>query len=178
MADSSSFSKLFEKKKALKRDCARSLELPMTSMLPLVGFVIEGERDVALLGDLTEGIRALRVPFVIFVRNYDVGKLPTVLTEGATVVRHDDPHYASMWRACDMAFCLSNESVRAAFDDAVVPLALSSLRGVKNYDPNHETGNGFLFDATSPWMMFAALVRACETYKFPFDWKHIVRAGL
>lgn len=178
MADSSSFSKLFEKKKALKRDCARSLELPMTSKLPLVGFVVEGERDAMLLSSLLEGIRTLGVPLVVFVRDYDVGNLPVVLMEGITVVGQSDPHYTSMWRACDAAFCLSNESVRAAFDDAIVPLALSSLHGVKNYDPNHETGNSFLFDAAgsdaaTSWTMFAALVRACETYKFPFDWKHI-----
>ena len=39
-------------------------------------------------------------------------------------------------------------------------------------------GNGFVYDNENVWGIFAGVVRALETFKFPYDWKHIVRVGL
>ena len=46
---------------------------------------------------------------------------------------------------------------------------------LNNYHPNEETGNSFTYPSTNPWDIFMALVRAHETYRFPYDWQHIVR---
>lgn len=46
---------------------------------------------------------------------------------------------------------------------------------LQNYHPNEETGNSFTYDETNPWSIFMALVRAHETYRFPYDWQNIVR---
>jgi hypothetical protein len=45
--------------------------------------------------------------------------------------------------------------------------------GLENYDPVQESGNAFLADPLTSWTWFAALVRACETYKLPYDWRTI-----
>ncbi|MBI3332014.1 hypothetical protein HYZ99_03580 [Candidatus Peregrinibacteria bacterium] len=49
---------------------------------------------------------------------------------------------------------------------------------LKNYNPNQERGNAFLYDPPSPWKCFAALVRALETYRFPFDWRNIQKEAM
>ena len=49
---------------------------------------------------------------------------------------------------------------------------------IADYNPNRETGNGFVYKNTDSWCMFAALVRALETFKFPYDWNNIIRQGL
>lgn len=54
----------------------------------------------------------------------------------------------------------------------LVPVA---EKGVSTFDPIEEKGNGFLFHR-SPWSLFAALVRAQETYRFPYDWQNLVKA--
>ncbi len=46
------------------------------------------------------------------------------------------------------------------------------------YNAQQETGNAFLYDPPSMWNCFAAMVRALETYRFPFDWKTIQKHGL
>lgn len=46
---------------------------------------------------------------------------------------------------------------------------------LKNYHPNEETGNSFTYSTHDAWSIFMALVRANETYRFPYDWQHIVR---
>lgn len=46
---------------------------------------------------------------------------------------------------------------------------------LENYHPNEETGNSFTFASLSPWDVFRAVVRATETYRFPYDWGNIVR---
>jgi hypothetical protein len=54
----------------------------------------------------------------------------------------------------------------------LVPVA---EKGVATFDPIEEKGNGFLFHR-SAWSLFAALVRAQETYRFPYDWENLVKA--
>ncbi len=46
---------------------------------------------------------------------------------------------------------------------------------LQNYHPNEETGNSFTYAEFSPWDVFTALVRAHETYRFPYDWQNIIR---
>jgi len=79
--------------------------------------------------------------------------------------------------AADMALVFEFSDVEEMLLNGVIPI--SSLRPeVSDYNPNRETGNGFIFKKESPWAIFAALVRARETFKFPYDWKHIIRQGM
>ncbi|MGE3278506.1 MAG: hypothetical protein AB7J40_01740 [Candidatus Altimarinota bacterium] len=55
----------------------------------------------------------------------------------------------------------------------LVPLA---GKGVVPFDPIQEKGNGFVFEPKNSWSLFAAFVRAAETYRFPYDWQNIVKA--
>ena len=58
-----------------------------------------------------------------------------------------------------------------------VPVA-PTTKLLKNYDPNQENGNAFLYEALTHWQAFAAVVRALETYRFPYDWKTIQKEGM
>lgn len=46
---------------------------------------------------------------------------------------------------------------------------------LQDYNPIQESGNAFLAEPHTPWTWFAALVRAIETYKLPYDWRTIQR---
>ena len=46
---------------------------------------------------------------------------------------------------------------------------------LQNYHPNEETGNSFTYAVFNPWDIFSSLVRAHETYRFPYDWQNIIR---
>lgn len=65
------------------------------------------------------------------------------------------------------------EKLQELAEKKIVPMAEKGL--VQAFDPIAEKGNGFVFEENS-WSLFAALVRAAETYRFPYDWQNVVKA--
>jgi glycogen synthase len=94
------------------------------------------------------------------------------------IVSESDAAMRKMYAASDMALFFSDPSglpeLRHALNYGVVPVA-PACECLEDYDPVQEHGTAFIAESATPWMWFAALVRALETYKFPFDWKTIQR---
>lgn len=67
---------------------------------------------------------------------------------------------------------LTVERIKSLREKRMVPVA---EKGISTFDPILEKGNGFLFHE-NPWSLFAALVRAQETYRFPYDWENLIKA--
>jgi len=57
-----------------------------------------------------------------------------------------------------------------------VPIAQKNGDSTVDYNPIQEVGDGFYFDQPLQWKMFDAVVRARETYKFPYDWENLIRS--
>lgn len=70
------------------------------------------------------------------------------------------------------------DTIKNLFSHGVVPVAFEKSPFLENYHPNEEVGNSFTFSSYNPWAIFLALVRSNETYRFPYDWQHIVRGML
>ena len=68
------------------------------------------------------------------------------------------------------------DQIRKAWENGVVPITTKFHDSITNYNPNTESGNAFIFENANEWEIFAAVVRAVETFKFPYDWKFIVRS--
>jgi glycogen synthase len=58
-----------------------------------------------------------------------------------------------------------------------IPIAPQN-KMLTNYNPVQENGTAFLFNKETKWNCYAAIVRALETYIFPFDWKTIQKQCL
>ena len=56
----------------------------------------------------------------------------------------------------------------------IVPIAEEG--SIEPFDPIQEKGFGFSYDQENPWTLFAALIRAMETHRFPYDWKTLLKA--
>lgn len=82
--------------------------------------------------------------------------------------------------AADMAIIFDEKqnTIHTLFEKGVVPIGHAKSPLLENYHPNAETGNSFTYSDKNPWGVFAALVRACETFHFPYDWQHIIRSLL
>ncbi len=85
--------------------------------------------------------------------------------------------------ASDIALFLADAKdspeIRACLSYGVIPIS-PDCETLENYDPVQERGTAFLFTPAktpeqSAWSAFAALARALETYKFPYDWRTIQR---
>lgn len=69
------------------------------------------------------------------------------------------------------------DQVKQAWENGVVPITSQFDNSIEDYNPNSESGNAFVFKNNNQWEVFAAIVRATETFKFPYDWKFIVRSA-
>jgi starch synthase len=49
---------------------------------------------------------------------------------------------------------------------------------VQNFEPDTGQGNGFVFSRYDHWMLFAAIVRALETFKHRGEWQQLQRRGM
>lgn len=139
-----------------------------------------------LLEELLPGL--LTLPIEILVVGKGSAAYGTLFTKLAKEHRHrihivadKDQPLRQMVEASDMALFLSDpkhmKELQQCFTSGVVPVSLPSSV-LDDYDPVQESGNAFLFGSPNAWQCFAALVRAIETYKLPFDWRTIQRNGM
>lgn len=135
----------------------------------------------ALLQELLPGLLELPVQVLILGKgSAEYGKMLTDIAKSQrhriAIIPNDQKNIARMYAAADMALFLCDpqgmEELTAALRFGTVPVSPQAL-GVKDYNPNQESGNAFVYGSMTVWHCFAALVRALETFKFPYDWKTI-----
>jgi len=129
-------------------------------------------------GILTQGISLL----VLGKGTQEYGTMFTDLAKEKSykiaILKNEDESIRSMYAAADMALFLVDPAplpeLECALRYGTVPIA-PSTKALQNYNPVQENGNAFLFTEKTEWHAFAAIVRALETYNFPFDWRTIQR---
>lgn len=79
--------------------------------------------------------------------------------------------------AADLAIFFNNHNdlIQLLKNYGVVMVADENCPFLENYKPNEEVGNAFMFNKKDLWSVFAAIVRALETFRFPYDWRHIIK---
>ena len=89
----------------------------------------------------------------------------------------EDPLESALEKA-NMMLILNQDKklLKRAWENGVVTITNKFTDTIADYNPNKETGNSFTFENFNEWEIFAAIVRALETYKFPYDWKFISRS--
>ena len=164
-----------------------------------LGWVAEPKRPILCLpcgmtdslgGHLFEEVLPglLELPVNLLIRgrgSKHYGELFTRLTKGQAyrlrILADDDVSYLKMLAGSDVAVFFSDPATLPELEEAllygVIPVSPDAPI-LDNYNPVQETGNAFIFDDQTKWQCFASLVRALETYKFPFDWRTIQRHAM
>ena len=169
-----SVTKLIQQKKETKQILSKRYSF--SSKRPLLGIFLDKElsKDVEnKVHVFLEASQELDIEVVVLAdSNLDSLHLPNVI-----YLPYNRTNRQTLLEATDMALVFEFSDVEEMLLNGVIPI--SSLRPeISDYNPNRETGNGFIFKKESPWAIFAALVRARETFKFPYDWKHLIRQGM
>ena len=94
------------------------------------------------------------------------------------VIFDEDESFESALEKIDMMLVLNEDEklLQKAWKEGIVTITKPFSGSVVDYNPNTEKGNSFIFNNLNEWEVFAAIVRALETYKFPYDWKFIQRS--
>jgi starch synthase len=75
--------------------------------------------------------------------------------------------------------CGTNQLVAMHYGSVPIVRATGGLADtVQDYDPATGQGTGFVFQAYDRWLLFAAIVRAIETYKHQDLWRQIQLRGM
>ena len=174
-----------QNKTALQRELGWPME-PKSAILCLPAGMSEGLGG-ALFRELLSGL--LTLPLQIIVLGVGSAEYGTLFTELEKERRHRlaiipnaEENIRKMYAASDLALFLNDPSDRDELQHClqygVIPVA-PECKTLEDYNPVQETGDSFLFpEASSAWPVFAAIVRALETFKFPFDWRTIQRHGM
>ena len=169
---SASLDTALDHKQLLRRQLKNFLHYPVPENMPIIGIDVSDLHDYDLVRELLKGISALGVPFVIFAEKKE-SLVPFDFYDQAAVI-FSDSKTPENFAGCDAMICFSKETVKKCFRSKIGPIALEGT-GAENYHPNRETGNSFVFAKKDAWLVYAALVRVMETFRFPFDWKCIIR---
>jgi starch synthase len=181
---------------------AKSLEYKVQNKLALqeeLGWPAEAKRPVLclpsgmtdqlggkILLELIPGL--LTLPVEILIRGKGTSTYGALFTQLSkeyghriAIIQDDDASLCKMYAASDMALFLTDPSDQPELEHCLsygaVPVSLTS-KALTSYDPNQEQGDSFLFEKPTVWHAFGGLVRALETYRFPFDWRTIQRHGM
>jgi starch synthase len=97
------------------------------------------------------------------------------------IIPDEEDSIRKMYAAADATLFLADPSkqpeLRNALSYGAIPVS-PACSVLENYDQNQESGNAFVYEKTDVWSAFAAVVRALETYRFPFDWRTIQKHGM
>lgn len=97
------------------------------------------------------------------------------------IVSDEESDLHRMYAASDMVLFLSDpegsEELTNSLHYGVIPISPASPP-LDSYNPVQETGNAFIFEQATKWNVFASIIRALETFKFPFDWRTIQRHAM
>lgn len=161
-----------------KRDVKKlfSEKLSFNYSEPLIAVILDKElpkNDLKMLRDLLAGVVNLEAKVIILSENNPSAEFK----DSAIVLPYSRRNRKYLLEAADIALCLDFNDAEEMLLNGVIPVS-TSRRELSDYNPNHETGNAFIYNKNNSWSIFAAMVRAVETFKFPYDWKGIVRQGL
>lgn len=140
----------------------------------------------ALLEAVIPGLLELPVGIVIRGRgSKKYGELFTSLMKAHShriaILSDDETSMRKMLAGSDIAMFFSEEDAKEDIENALrygtIPVSLPRT-SLENYNPVQESGNAFTYEEATHWKCFAALVRALETFKFPYDWRTIQRHAM
>lgn len=180
----SEYQKVIDHKKKTKKELFEERWPKEDLRLPLV-VIMAPKRSASnnMLSQLLEGCLVLpgKVIVISDEESPDLSKHPSGKISWMNPKNEDSKETIDkcLW-AADIAVVFEEhlQEIKESMAKGIVLIGHEKSPLLENYHPNEETGNSFTYESTNPWSIFMALVRAHETFRFPYDWQHIVRGIL
>ncbi|HKD78027.1 MAG TPA: glycogen/starch synthase, partial [Ktedonobacterales bacterium] len=183
-----------EQRAANKRALQEQAKLDVNPDAPVIGFVsrLTRQKGCDLLASIFDQIMQLGAQVIIvgtgdsyyheifnqFVSKYP-GQAAAHFTFGADWTQ---PLYAgtdmylmpSRFEPCGL-----NQTIAMRYGSIPIVRATGGLVDtVTEFDPGNESGTGFTFGPYDNWTLFAAIVRALQSYRFPDRWHDLMRHAM
>ena len=179
-----------QNKSALQREAG----LPQDPEKPLIGMVsrLTDQKGFDILGDTLDHILDLDLQFVLLGtgdQHYHVmftkaasaypDKMAVFLTFNAALTQKIHAGADMYLMPSRVEPCGTGQMVAMHYGSVPIVRATGGLADtVQDYDPRTGQGNGFVFERYDRWALFAAIVRALESYKHKGDWHALQRVNM
>jgi starch synthase len=186
-----------------RKYCARTIEHKLENKKQLqeqLGWPVEPKQAIlcistgmtdALGGELMQQVLdgVLELPVALLIRGRGSSKYGELFTKLAKnnghrikIIPDDEVNLRRMLAGSDVALFFAGQQdpddIENALRYGVVPVAMPTHDVLEDYNPVQESGNAFLYQEATHWQCFASVVRALETFKFPYDWRTIQRNAM
>lgn len=162
---------------AQKRDRKKRLfdffNLKLKKNKALISIILDkelSEKQNHILRELNEAITNIDATFLILSDSALDG------LSNFSLLEYNLGNREAVLEASDFIIAFDFNDIEEIMMQGVVPICMNR-QGASNYNPQEESGNSFIIKNESVFGFFEALIRATETYKFPWDFKHIIRSG-
>ena len=176
--------KTIENKTKNKQAFLEEIGLPFEKNIPLicVTYPLTDKNNLSIIQDIMNGI--LEQPVEIVLTGIGTAKYQKYFTDLAesnntkiAIANNSDEDLRKIYAASDIILipALSDECLEEAKNAmryGAIPI-IPPQDFASDYDPNQEKGNAFIYTKDSPWNLFATLIRALESFRFPYDFKNI-----
>ena len=188
--DAATLDKRLDNKLALQREA----KLPEDPEVPLIGIIsrLTDSKGFDILGEAIDHILELGVQFVLMgtgdqhyheLFSQMVQQYPR---QAAIFLTFNTPLAQRIYAGSDMFLmpsrfepCGTSQLIAMHYGSVPIVRATGGLADtVREADPVTGQGNGFVFEAYDRWMLFAAIVRAVETFKHPTVWRQLQLQGM
>lgn len=125
-----------------------------------------------IIKDLRDGLLTINAGFVIEVDGVEKEKIGENIAVISSIDESNLPGF-------DFIICDDEiENIELYLQSGIVPIIqreshLSSI--LTEFNPMKNEGNSYFYDSESKWLVFWAIIRYMENYKFPFDNKNLVK---
>ncbi len=181
--------KTIENKIKNKESFLKDAGLPFEKKVPLIciTYPLTDKNNLSIIKDIMNGI--LEQPVQIVLTGIGTDKYQKYFTDLAekngakiTIAANGEDEKRKIYAASDIILIptLSEEcaeETKIAMGYGVIPVT-PQQNFAEDYNPNQERGNAFIYSKDSPWNLFATLIRAIETFRFPYDWKNIAAGAM
>ena len=158
------------------------LEYDKKTALLCLTFPLIEENNINILIDVMGGILEQNVAMVLTgvgIKKYQAffTELAHKYPEKIIILSDNEINKRKIYAATDIFLATSKDKecmleMETAMNYGVIPIAPPNNLA-QDYDLEKEQGNAFIYKEKSPWSFFAGLIRALESFKFPYDWKTI-----
>lgn len=125
--------------------------------------------------DLIKGLETLPVTTLVVPPEGKEGNALSLHSKNIRSIAHSARERAL--EAADIIVVLDGD-IGDVWESGCVPVAKLEGESTVDYNPLRQKGNGFYFKDATKWEVFGAVVRALETYQFPYDWENLIRGIL
>ncbi len=176
--------KTIENKMQNKEEFCNEFGFKFNKKIPLIGitYALVKENNVQIIEDIINGLIEQNIQLVVTSigsKKYQMlfTKIAEQNSKKIIIVDNSEEVRRKIYAAADLFLSSGNtvdcnQEAKTSMKYGVVPIITSQIF-TEDYNPKTEKGNSFIFNEKSPWSLFASIIRATESFKFPYDWKNI-----